>query len=221
MLRYSLEEFSQPQLTLMLRKSTGNLPMAWLKKYFVLTWIILFIAVCSMYRIFYDMGQLRQMLDGDAYNPQMISWPNSPTVTVTATIFSDTRMQKSSTDTFSTSMSAPTTTPTVPGAHFASTTPSVPPSIAMPSITPPQSTIRSTTDTNSYDTNDSESTIAISHRESLLERYGLVPVHNLFVFEWADAEGTTVKQTLSRVVEIMEFAWSFLRKVYHYPLDPP
>lgn len=205
----------------MLRKGTSNLPMAWLKKYFALTWIILFIAVCSMYRIFYDMGQLRQMLDGDVYTPQVISWPDTPTITVTATIFSDTGMKRPPTYSSSTPTSAPPTVPTVPGAHLENTTTFVPFSVATPSVTPPQTTAHSTTDTNNYDANDSESTIAISHRKSLLEQYGLVPVHKLFVFEWADTEGGNVKQTLSKVVEIVEFAWDFLRKVYHYPLDPP
>ena len=56
---------------------------------------------------------------------------------------------------------------------------------------------------------------------SILEKYGLVPFHNLFTSWWSDQHKHVPNQVLEKLIDAMEVIWSIFRKVYHYPLDPP
>lgn len=223
LLRYSLEEFSQPELTLMLRKGPAkpDLPTPGLKIYFILTWSILFIALCSLYRMYTDTQQLRQMFDGNVYGPQAI-----PTVTVSTTIYSDVMQQKPTQQLPPTPPLALPTSSTVFEARqdtiVITTTTTITTVLSVP--TPSPATLQTTThdpQTNHQITNDSELAVAIPYRQSILERFGLIPVHQLFFFEWAEGEGTTIQRTLAKVGGAAEVVWKIFRKVYHYPLDPP
>ena len=56
---------------------------------------------------------------------------------------------------------------------------------------------------------------------SILENYGLVPFHNMFISWWSDRHKYVPQQVLEKLIDTIEVVWSIFRKVYHYPLDPP
>ncbi|KAF9482804.1 hypothetical protein BDN70DRAFT_874609 [Pholiota conissans] len=209
LLRYSLEAFSQPQLLLLLRKMTAKVDptSTTLKRYFITTWIIGLVAFCSLFRVLYDLGQLRQVVDGDRFNPQIDSRIEIPTVTVTSTVHDIMETQRQ--------FSEASTTPlrsTYPQSAFSET-----------SLTDIITTTFSASSTPrmATQTPKQRSSHTAQDQRSILEHFGLVPVDNLFNFTWADEYPYTLKRTMAKVVATMEVVWNIFRKVYHYPLDPP
>lgn len=51
--------------------------------------------------------------------------------------------------------------------------------------------------------------------------YGLIPVDNLFIFDWSVAHTANLKRTLDKVAGAIEALWNVCRTLYHYPLPPP
>ncbi|KAF8965198.1 hypothetical protein BDZ97DRAFT_1904098 [Flammula alnicola] len=207
LLRYSLEEFSQPQLSLTIRKivTKPDTPLAGLKRYFILTWVASFITFCSLYRVLHDVQQLRRVADGEGFSTLIDSWAEVPTVTVTTTVHGSGGTRRwfgePSTETSSTSTSsyvhpvAPTATTAFP---LTLTSQSTPIGITTPSATPQDPLIKDSSLTNIT--------------PSILESYGLVPVENLFTFTWSDHHAKTLKRTLETIIGTMEVVWTSLEK---------
>ena len=215
LLQYSLEEFSQPQLSLTIRKTvsrtgTPSLGMGW---WFILTWALLSIICLWMYNMTVDMRQ--SAIASDNYFSLISSWTDAP-FTMTTTIHdtkptrgwsSDSCMETISIDMWSTSS--------------ASTGPAATNVLSLMMTTPlPEWTSFPTQ--SSFPWHRTEDALIDKPSESILESYGLAPLHNTFTSWWFDQQYKYVpKQILEKLIKTVEVVWRIFRKAYHYPLDPP
>jgi hypothetical protein len=205
----------------MLRKITTKLDTTsiGIKRYFIFTWIIGLVAFCSIYHALSDMRQLRPVVDGDRSSAEIDSWIEIPTVTVTSTVYDKTETQRWISEASSAPLWTTSSSLVFPEAHRMDHSP-----IMTSSATSTLHTISAQTakQTPTYKYPDTpKSSLSIQVQQSILERYGLMPVDNLFSFTWPDEYADSLKRTLAKVVGTMEVVWNIFRKVYHYPLDPP
>ena len=215
MLQYSLEEFSQPQLSFTIRKAvsrSGTLPLGvgW---WFILTWAILSIICLWMYNMRFDMRQ--SAIASDNYFSIIDSWTDVP-FTMTTTIHDNIATRQWSGD------SCGDFGETIQVDLWSTTRPSPSPTTDILPITAttrlPEWTSLSTQ--SSLPWHMAEDALLDEPSGSILEYYGLVPFHNMFTTWWSDQKYVP-KQVLEKLIDTMEVIWSIFRKVYHYPLDPP
>ncbi|KAF8911057.1 hypothetical protein CPB84DRAFT_1763256 [Gymnopilus junonius] len=208
LLRFSVKEHSQPQLSLIMRRLTTkhSLFLPGLKWYFILTWAILLVAFFSIYGMLLDMRRSRNP-NYRQFN-SLDHWIEIPTVTATMTVYanSGTRwwFEESPTESLPSSTlsqaSIPPTT-SMEGTEYVET-------LVIATIQPSPTAIM-------------ETTLMSAPTFSILDTYGLAPIDNLFTFTWSDEHLDALKRALEKVVGTVEAVWNIFRKVYHYPLDPP
>ena len=218
LLQYSLEEFSQPQLSLTIRKAvsrtrTPPLGVGW---WFILTWAILSIICLWMYNMRLDMRQ--SAIASDNYFSLIDSWTDVPFI-MTTTIHDNTATRRWSGN------SCEDSGETIPVDMWSTSRPS--PSPTATDVPPPTVTTRlpewtSFSAQSSLPWQRAEKDALVDESSgSILENYDLVSFHNIFTSWWSDQHKYVAKHVLEKLIDTMEVIWSVFRKVYHYPLDPP
>ncbi|KAF8163441.1 hypothetical protein B0H34DRAFT_856929 [Crassisporium funariophilum] len=214
LLQYSVEEFAQPYLSLTIRKST-NSPGSYspyIKWHFLFTWTILLVAFLWMHRLSVETQHLIRTMNVESL--VVGPWESVETVTLTTTIYASTTTRRW--------FGEPTPEPTT--ASASKVTP-----VAVPSGDPPIRTKLQTLDVTSafpspsshHHTPDWRETSLDTPTQSILEKYGLIPIEHIFSFSWTDEHADTMKRATDKIVETMEVLWNIFRRVYHYPLNPP
>jgi hypothetical protein len=200
----SLKEYTQPHLSLTIRKSPGGLSNTLINWYFIITWACLFAIFVSLSNLSTEADQLRKATDG--YLAVLDAWPDLATISTDKTVANSTgilRLVPADSDSI------------VPSAFHQN---------------PDFTASRTTTTTNSkYDPETSnandlmkECSIAVTPpSRSTLEAYGLMPMANFFAFNWTEQHTAVVKHALEKVTLSVRFVYDVCRKLYHYPLDPP
>ncbi|KDR81746.1 hypothetical protein GALMADRAFT_276442 [Galerina marginata CBS 339.88] len=213
LLRFSVAEFSQPHISLTIQKISNKdgVALPGLKWYFALTWSILLVAFCSIYRLMLDVRQNSKA--GDGYLNPVDSWTDVPTVTITTTLDTNTGTHWWFGDSPAETRPPPTV---VPMEMLTRTTSSI---FSSTNIQP--AATFTTLQPLDYTDDTQEDSLANTPPRSILEIYGLVPIENLFTFTWSDEHADALKRALEKVMGTMEVVWNIFRKVYHYPLDPP
>ncbi|KAF9527020.1 hypothetical protein CPB83DRAFT_794094 [Crepidotus variabilis] len=206
----SVKEYTQPKLSLVLRKSAGNFSFSPSKWLFILILTLLLAACASLYQLYSENSRLKGLRG--QYSAFDETWEEIQTVTSTITVYpsfgSDRQLWEPESST------SPSITPTS--------------SISQPAFTnrKPHSTITTAASTTATydqaqppnDTGD-DSINLFSH--SPLEIFGLVPIAHFFSFTWTEEHSATFKEALEKMSVGMHIVWNWCRIMYHYPLDPP
>ncbi|KAF8798142.1 hypothetical protein BYT27DRAFT_7228728 [Phlegmacium glaucopus] len=210
LLQYSLEEFSQPQLSLTICKTasrTGTPPsgVGW---WFMLTWVLLSINFLWLYHIKLEMRQ-SAMTSSNYLSLRSTNIPFTMTTTFQENTATSRWFDDSCGETVMVEMSSISS-------PNASPTPTDDPPISevtkpLPEWTPLRSQLRHTT----------EDTLIHTTSVSILENYGLIRLRDLFASSWSEQHKNVLMQVLEKVIDTMEVVWKIFEKVYHYPLDPP
>jgi hypothetical protein len=149
----------------------------------------------------------------DESNEFLDTWSETPTVTVTTTLYGSagTRWWLREPPTAETSV--------------ASSTHAVAPSsstvLSSPEIEATATTTPTTLRSSYQDTSTTETPLSNMPSQLILKNFGLMPIENMFTFTWSGENLETLKHALEKVLGTMESVWNLFRKVYHYPLDPP
>lgn len=208
--QFGLAEFFYSQIHLRItprRRGLGGPPWSSASLFrataYITPAIILLIIILGMRN---DLGRLRTSLD-HCVPPGSNKWANAtPTITVTATVVS----RAASTGADVEAVSGPTSIP-VSGASSGRSTP---PSVTMIDITSPSPA----KDDRARPRPPSGATSPHGERNALL------PAQRVsFPFPWPIQVELpfTKEQALDAVEHGLSVAWQILRRLYHYPLDPP
>ncbi|KAL4077231.1 hypothetical protein V8B97DRAFT_1940399 [Scleroderma yunnanense] len=211
MLHYSLEEFFCPKLALILRSDSPRVHMGYMRNAFILSLgllpvvllLILLTNVGSEFRQMrhaFDLFVTRRNLDWEQFPA-----PVTETVFVTTTVYTSSRsvyLSPTLTSILSTSTSL------APPNHSSSRSSSVSSSRPLEQITP-----TTTTELPQFAT---ESSYPPPREDSLL------PISAL-PFDWTLPPDfiPTAQRSWHKLVGGLGVVWQVMRKVYHYPLDPP
>lgn len=209
----SLKEYTQPQLSITIRKTSGSRNNTLTNLYFIITWACLFAICVSLTRLTTETNRLRKVTDD--YSGVFDAWTDIPAITTVNTVSHGPGVLRLFGDSESGS--------------FVSTSSVIQPTLSTPDFTPSRTTTDRPTTTPKYDyeppnTDEfaKESSPALrwlSH--SLLEAYGLMPKADFFTFTWTDQHTATVNHALEKLTISVRFVYDICRKVYHYPLVPP
>lgn len=208
LLQYSLEEFSQPQLSLTIRKTVSRKPFLGMGWCFILPWALLAVTYLWMYQIKLDIRQ--SAMTSDNYF-SLINSRTDSLFTVTTTVYDST-----ATGWYGDSCAEAVVSSTSSSPILTST--DDPPTSKVTTSLPGQTSLPTES---SLPWRRTEDTVIDKPSRSILEDYGLVSLHNMFESSWADQHKYVLKQVLDKVLDTMEVVWHIFRKVYHYPLDPP
>jgi hypothetical protein len=208
----SLKEYTQPQLSLTIRKSSGSLGHTLTNWYFIITWACLFAIFVSLTRLSNETDRLRKITDG--YSALLDAWPDIPTITTVKAASSGTEILRLFGDSSGSSTLVSLTSSVIR------------PRIVTPDFTPSITTTDTPITTPKYDYENinlvKESSITVTPpSHSTLEAYGLMPVANFFEFTWTEQHSAALKHALDKVTISVRFVYDVCRKLYHYPLDPP
>jgi len=211
LLRYSLEAFSHSQLSITVQKgpSKPGLPPNF-KWYFLLTWIIILVGFYLLRPINHSNRLSQNRLDEP--NEFYDTWSETPTVTVTTTLYGSagTRWWFGEPPTAEISI-ASSTHAVAPSSSTVSSSPGVEATVTTSPMV-----------LHSYqDPSTTETSLNSFSSQLILKSFGLMPIENMFTFTWSDEHLETLKHALEKVIGTMESVWNIFRKVYHYPLDPP
>jgi hypothetical protein len=146
-------------------------------------------------------------------NEFLDTWSETPTVTVTTTLYGSagTRWWFGEPPTTETPVVSSTYTVTSASSTVLSAT----------EIEPTVTTTPTTFHSSNQDMSTTEPALNIIPSRVILESFGLMPIDNMFTFTWPDEHLETLNRALEKVIGTVKIVWSLLRKVYHYPLDPP
>jgi len=218
LLRFSVDEFSQPQLSLTIQKPNAKPGPngSGFNRYIALTWIMLLVVLFLMYHIMLDMHKLHSVHNARVDHVDV--WTDLPTFTVTTTVYGNSETQwwpeNSSTivqPTYSQTPSLVESTTTIPIPTYSSPT-----NDPMTTFT---NAVRPTSTTSQHEP-VKETSLTHTSLQSILETYGLIPLKDLFSLFQND-QSDVLSKVSDKVVGTMEVVWNIFRKVYHYPLDPP
>lgn len=214
LLQYSLEEFSQPQLSLTIRKTasrsgTPPLGMGW---WFMLTWVLLLLSINCLWLYQMKLEMRQSAITSDNYFSLLNSWTHAP-FTMTTTIEENTATSRWFGDSYRETVSVEL--PSISSSNSSPVPTDVPPiskvTTPLPEWTPfPTQSCHRT-----------EDALIDTPSRSILENYGLIRLHDMFASSWSDQHKNVLKQVLEKVIITMEVVWNIFEKVYHYPLDPP
>ena len=202
----SMKEYTQPQLTLMIRKSSGSFSISFTKWFLVLTWACLLVTSASLYQLSGETDRLKKLTEG--FSGFIDTWESEiPTITTTATMYDGSGMSWHFGD-FDDSSSLPSSISTI-----------VQPTLTTPDLIPSKTTTDSLRSlyAPSY-TDDLESSVTTSHWT--FDPHGLAPFAPIFSFTWTN-EHAALRHALEKLTSSVQFVWNICRKLYHYPLDPP
>lgn len=203
----SLKEYTEPRLSLAIRKSPRSLNNTLPNWHFIVTCACLLAAFVFLGRLSAKTDRLRRITDG--HSAVLDAWPDISAIAV----------------------SKETDIPRLFGESDDSTSFVISPSsVIQPSLLTPD--LISTTDTTTmgstydYSTSDSnnllkESLINIASPRSTVEAYGLRPMADFFAITWTERHTAAVKHTLEKLTMSVRFVYDICRKLYHYPLNPP
>lgn len=198
----SVKEYTQPQLTLIIRKSSASSGTSFVKWSLILTWAYLLVTSASLYHLSGETNRLRDLTEG--FSALIDTWDSEiPTVTATATMYNNTGLRWCLDESSSLQPSTSTT--------------------VHPAFTTTELILKTTDDTTtsryapSYTGNFlKESSIAITPLHSA---FGLVPFAHIFSFTWTDEHEAAIRHALESLTVYVQFVWKICRKLYHYPLE--
>ncbi len=207
----SMKEYTQPQLTLIIRKGSGSSSISFTKWSLVLTWACLLVTSASLYRLSGETDRLKKLTEG--FSGFIDTWESEiPTITTTATMYDGSGMRWYFGD-LDDSSSLPSSTSTI-----------VQPALITPDLMPSKTTTDTLKSLYAPPYTDNfliESSVTIRPSYSAFDAHGLVPFDRIFSFTWTNEHDAALRHALEKLTVSVQFVWDICRKLYHYPLDPP
>ncbi|TFK42450.1 hypothetical protein BDQ12DRAFT_597199 [Crucibulum laeve] len=208
LLHFSLKEFFYPHLSLNIHRSTSTQggSLSGFSRYFLFTWTIILLVSLGVYHLDSNVRQLGQSLDG-YFVARAPGWDEiAEPYTVTRTIYASTETQRWF---------------AAPSAESVAITSSA--SLGSDSLTSATYTLspEPTTPTHPRQTETRGTSLSATSYKSILEQYGLLPLQQVFSYQWRLPDSDDLQLGLDKVVQTLEVVWQMFRRVYHYPLDPP
>ncbi|KAF9566322.1 hypothetical protein CPC08DRAFT_814891 [Agrocybe pediades] len=220
LLRFSMDEFSQPQLSLTIRHPDvqHSISKSGFSRYVALTWSLLLAIIILLYHHSLDVHKLQTA--NEAQLDMLDVWKDIPTFTVTTTVFGNTETNwcaGGQHPTVNQVTASPTanpekiTTPTTTVTNFS-------PNIEF--MTASTADVAQPTSEPSQHDPMKDTSLTSNSLRTVLEKFGLIPLERL-ISSWADDQADLLGRVSEKVKGTVEVVWNIFRKMYHYPLDPP
>jgi len=198
-MHFSVDEFFYPQLSLSVAEQKG--PSTKLKPYFIITWMLLALAILMTTSRRPPYPDLR---DGVTQRPPSLSQeplehPVLPTVTVVTTVYETITVQHSAPS------ASPVDSEAIVGIEDLPSTSLQTVTMSSPTSTPTMSpTSRS----------------QVRQPQSTIPPLQLQPLHETFHIPWPE-DFSRAQEVYEKMREVAAVVWKYLRKAYHYPLEAP